>query len=72
MTSKSISAGLIIALSVALATPARADKLQTDSHEIVAGIAGVAAAVAVAVTVLAIHYSKKRSITGCAALAGAG
>jgi hypothetical protein len=47
MTSKYISAGLIIALSLVLALPARADSLKTDSHEIVAGIAGVAAAIAV-------------------------
>ena len=72
MTMKYILCVLMIALGWVFVTPARADKLQTDSHEIVAGIAGVAAAVAVAVTVLAIHYSKKRSITGCAALAGAG
>jgi hypothetical protein len=70
MTSKHLSGVLIIALSLALVTPARADTLKTDSHEIVAGIAGVAAAIGVVVTILLIHYSKKHSITGCVATAG--
>jgi hypothetical protein len=66
MTSKSVSGALIIALAVALAPPARAaNSLQTDSHEIVAGIVAVAAAVAIIVVVVAVHYSKKRAITGC-------
>jgi hypothetical protein len=47
-----------------LATPARADKLQTEGEEIVIGIVAVGVAVVVA-TVLIIHYSKKRKITGC-------
>jgi hypothetical protein len=70
MTSKYLSGVLIVALSLALVTPARPDTLKTDSHEIVAGIAGAAAAIAVVVTIVAIHYSKKRSITGCVAAAG--
>jgi len=65
MTSKCVSGILIIALAVALATPARADTLKTDAHEIEIGI-GVAAAAVVILVVLAIHYStKKRAITGC-------
>jgi hypothetical protein len=55
---------LIVALSVVLITPARADKLQTEGEEIVIGIVAVAAALVVG-TVLIIHYSKKRTITGC-------
>jgi len=55
---------LIVAISVVLITPARADKLQTAGEEIVIGIVAVSAALVVA-TVLIIHYSKKRTITGC-------
>jgi hypothetical protein len=64
MPSKYSSGVAIIALSLALTTPAHADKLTTHAHGVEAGIAGVAAGLIV-VTVLAIHYSKKRSITGC-------
>jgi hypothetical protein len=65
MTPRCVSGILIIALMVSLATPARADTLKTDEHEIVAGIVGAVAAVVV-VVVLVIHYStKKRAITGC-------
>ena len=65
MTSKYVAGLLMIALSVALTAPARAENtLKTDSHEIVIGIAAVVAALVV-VTLVAIHYSKKRSITGC-------
>ena len=55
---------LIVALGVVLTTPARADKLQTEGEEIVIGIVAVSAALVVG-TVLIIHYSKKRTITGC-------
>ena len=55
---------LIVALTVFLITPARADKFQTVGDEIVVGIVVVAAGLVVA-TVLIIHYSKKRTITGC-------
>jgi hypothetical protein len=55
---------LIVALSMVLATPGRADKLQTEGEEIVIGIVAVGVAVVVT-TVLIIHYSKKRKITGC-------
>jgi hypothetical protein len=65
MTLKYVSGVLILALAVALAPYARADTIKTDSHEIVAGIVAVAAAVTIIVIVVAVHYSKKRTITGC-------
>jgi len=55
---------LIVALTVVLITPVRADKFQTVGDEIVIGIVAVGAGLVVA-TVLIIHYSKKRAITGC-------
>jgi len=55
---------LTVALSAVLIRPARADKLQTDGEEIVIGIVAVAVALVVG-TILIIHYSKKRTITGC-------
>jgi hypothetical protein len=65
MTSKCLWCGvLIVALSMVFAMPARADKLQTEGEAIVIGIVAVGVAVVVA-TVLIIHYSKKRRITGC-------
>jgi hypothetical protein len=65
MTAKDVSGVLIIALGVALSTPAQADSLKTTGEHIVIGIVAVTAAVAVVVTVVVIHYSKKRAITGC-------
>jgi hypothetical protein len=60
------SAILIIVLGVALATPARADTLETDGRNIIIGIVAVTAAIAVLVTVLIIrHNSPKSTITGC-------
>ena len=64
MASDVLRGVLIVALSVVLVTPVRADKLQTEGEEIVIGIVAVSAALVVA-TVLIIHYSKKRTITGC-------
>jgi hypothetical protein len=55
---------LIVALTLVLITPARADKFQTVGDEIVIGIVAVGAGLVVA-TILIIHYSKKRTITGC-------
>src|SRR5450432_2089807 len=63
---------LIVILSVVLAAPARADSLKTAGDEIVIGIVAVTAAIVVVVTVVAIHYSKKRTITGCVNPAGSG
>ena len=56
---------LIVALSLALATPAKANNLDNAARNIVIGIVAVTATVAVVATVLIIHYSKKRAITGC-------
>jgi hypothetical protein len=56
---------LIVALSLALATPAKADNLDNAARNIIIGIVAVTATVAVVVTVLVMHYSKKRTITGC-------
>jgi hypothetical protein len=59
---------LIAALSVVLATPARADQLQTDGEALVVGIVVVSVAVALGVTLLILHYNhkpKNRTITGC-------
>jgi len=73
MTSRYAWCGvLIIALSGALAMPAKAQGFPfpsgpiggAPSGAIVAGIA-VTAATLVVVTVVIIHYSKKRAITGC-------
>jgi len=65
MTSKYVSGILIIALVFALSTPARADNLSTLGEHILIGIVAAAAAVGVVATVLILHYSKKRAITGC-------
>jgi hypothetical protein len=56
---------LIIALGLAIAKPAKADSLSDAGRNIVIGIVAVTAALAVVVTVVVIHYSKKRTITGC-------
>ena len=72
MTSKYVPVVLVIALTVALAAPARADKLDTNGREIVVGIVAATAAVAVLITVLALHYSKKRAVTGCVESTGTG
>jgi hypothetical protein len=69
MTSKYAWCGiLIVALGVGLAKPAEAQVINgqvgPSGGPIVAGIVGTAAALVVA-TVLVIHYSKKRAITGC-------
>jgi hypothetical protein len=64
VTSKYVGGVLIVILCVVLGMPARADTLKTDSHDIEIGIGAVIAGVVV-VTILAIHYSKKRTITGC-------
>lgn len=64
----------IVVLCLALAAPARAQsggKIGPSNGTIVGAIVGVAAAVAV-VIVVAIHYSKKRTITGCVNSAGSG
>jgi hypothetical protein len=64
MTQKFLWRGVLIAiLSVALATPARANKLETAAEKVAIGIVVVGALVA---TILFLHHkSKKRTITGC-------
>lgn len=71
MTLKCLSAFLIIALSFVLCMPAEAQgfggglgQIGPSKGAIVGAIVGVVAAVAV-VIIVAIHYSKKRTITGC-------
>jgi hypothetical protein len=73
MTSKCAWCGvLIIALSVTLAVPAKAQGFPFPSGPIegvpggliVAGVLVTAAALIV-ITVVVVHYSKKRAITGC-------
>jgi hypothetical protein len=72
MTSKYFSGVLIIALSFVLCMPAGASQPGPGYNgPVVAPIVGALAAVAV-VIIVAIHYSKKRSITGCVAAAGNG
>jgi hypothetical protein len=57
--------GLLIGvLVVAFAMPARADTLRTEGDDIVIAIVVVAVGIVIG-TILIIHYSKKRSITGC-------
>jgi hypothetical protein len=57
---------LFLVMSVALAAPARADNLSTTGRNIVIGIVAVTAAIAVVVTVLILHESRKdKIITGC-------
>jgi hypothetical protein len=56
---------LIVVICVALATPAKANNLDNAARNIVIGIVAVTAAIAVVATVVIIHYSKKRTITGC-------
>ena len=72
MTSKYISGVLIIALGLALTTPARARDLQSTAGEAAVGIGAAAAAIVVVVIIVAVHYSAKRSITGCVAASGNG
>jgi hypothetical protein len=63
---KILSAVLIVVLSFILRIPAKAQSSgKIVSNGTIAGvIVGVVAGAAV-VTIIAIHYSKKRSITGC-------
>src|ERR1039458_3680498 len=72
MTLKYLSAVLIIALSFVLCMPAKAQgsaggglgQIGPSTGTIVGAVVGVVAGVAV-VAIVAIHYSKKRTITGC-------
>jgi hypothetical protein len=79
MQSKYLSGVLIIALGVALSSPAPAQqqcfpcgRIGPSAGAIIGAIVGVAAAVVV-VTVIVIHEStKKRAITGCVTSVGNG
>ncbi len=69
MTPKYLSALLIIVLSFAICVPAEAQGSSgkiggVGTGTIVGVIAGVVAGVAI-VAIVVIHYSKKRTITGC-------
>jgi hypothetical protein len=64
-------AALVVVLCAALATPARADKLQSDADNIIIGVVVVVAAIVVVTIVLVRHEAKKdRTITGCISSAG--
>ena len=76
VTAKNVAGVLIIVLSFVLCIPAKAQgsaggglgggfgPIGPSTGTIVGAVVGVVAAVIV-VTILAIHYSKKRTITGC-------
>jgi hypothetical protein len=52
-------AALVAVLCAALATPARADKLQSDADHIIIGIVVVVAAIVVVTIILVKHEAKK-------------
>jgi hypothetical protein len=57
---------LIGVLSLALATPSRAESVQTADKQVVAGIVVMSVGIGVLVTVLIVrHNSKQNKITGC-------
>jgi len=67
MTSKHVSGVLIIALGFVLCVPREAkasSQIGASNGTIVGAIVGIVAGVAV-IAIVAIHYSKKRTITGC-------
>jgi hypothetical protein len=73
LISKNIAIALIIVLCITFSTPAQADDgLKTLGDHIALAIVGTAVAVGVVATVLIVHYSKKRSITGCVNSAASG
>jgi hypothetical protein len=68
LTLKCLSAVLIIALSFVLCVPAEAQgssQIGPSPGTIVGAIVVVVAGVVVVVAIVAVHYSKKRTITGC-------
>jgi hypothetical protein len=73
MIEKSPWRGVLIGvLCLMLAAPANASTdLQSNARNIIVGVVAAAAAVVV-ITILAIHYSKKQTITGCVSSAGSG
>ena len=74
MTQKNLWRGILIVLiSLALTTPAKANSMDNTARNIVIGIVAVTAAVAVVITVVIMHESKKdRTITGCVSSGGIG
>jgi hypothetical protein len=73
MTQKRFWCGiLIVVLIVGLAKPARADKLTADVAGIIVAIVVVGVALAFVVPATIIHYTKKRTITGCVSLGANG
>lgn len=63
---------LIAVLSLALATPSRAD-LQTDAYAAVAGIVVVGVTIGVGITFLILHEKHKAGVrTGCISSGGGG
>ena len=67
LTPKSLWRGVLIGvLGLALATPSRAESVQTAGKQVVAGIVVVSVGIGVLVTVLIVrHNSKQNKITGC-------
>jgi len=64
---------LIVVISLALVAPAKANNLDNTARNIIIGIVAVTAALAVVITVVIMHESKKdRTITGCVRSAGSG
>jgi hypothetical protein len=74
VTQKNLWRGILIVLiSLALTTPAKANSMDNTARNIVIGIVAVTAAVAVVITVVIMHESKKdRTITGCVSSGGIG
>jgi hypothetical protein len=79
MKTRFLSGVLVIAFALGLSTTAQAQKPTIGpggkpiiSHTQIAGIFAIVAGVAVVGTILVIHYSKKRSITGCVTSANNG
>jgi hypothetical protein len=73
MTQKRFWCGiLIVVLIVGLAKPARADKLTAGVAGIIVAIVVVGVALAFVVPATIIHYTKKRTITGCVSLGANG
>ena len=66
MTQKYLWQGvLVVVLCAALVTPARADKLTADVAGIIVAIVVVGVTLAFVVPATIIHYTKRRTITGC-------
>ena len=74
MIQKSLGRAILIAvISIALAIPAKANSLDNAARNIIIGIVVVTAAIAVTITLVVLHESKKdRTITGCVNSSGAG